>query len=376
MTTVLAALDADASARPVLSTAIAIAPLFDATATALHVPENGASAAENLARASGVELRKVSGVPIDQIVAATQDPDVAALVLGARGVHGGPQPAGHTALDVITRVPKPIVVVPPHAEPPEELALILAPLEGSSRPHIRNLPPRRARTVRMWSACAGDSLGRRSVGCAGPIAKRGRRSRVRPPAVAGRLGAPPRVKPFITGTITPVAPTREASPIMPRAIAANSAPSAIAPATRTAPFRKLEAGILNPPRHGKQRLLPEGHVERGRMLLLRSQPLERLRDATGKTRPTNPSSLETLTVAVVMSPVQIPQPRTGSAAQADAEERGCPTATRYSGACPPGTRRVRASRWSSKDPIGMAANPSATACSSTFCATWPASSST
>jgi nucleotide-binding universal stress UspA family protein len=132
MTTVLAALDADASARPVLRTAIAIAPLFDATATALHVPENGASAAENLARASGVELRTVSGVPIDQIVAATQDPDVAALVLGARGVHGGPQPAGHTALDVITRVPKPIVVVPPHAEPPEELALILVPLEGSS----------------------------------------------------------------------------------------------------------------------------------------------------------------------------------------------------------------------------------------------------
>jgi nucleotide-binding universal stress UspA family protein len=131
MTVVLAALAADASARPVLRTAIAIAPLFDATAMALHVPENGASAAETLARASGVELRKVSGVPIDQIVAATQDP-VAALVLGARGVHGGPQPAGHTALDVITRVPKPIVVVPPHAEPPEELALILVPLEGSS----------------------------------------------------------------------------------------------------------------------------------------------------------------------------------------------------------------------------------------------------
>ena len=29
---------------------------------------------------------------------AAQDPDVAALVLGTRGVHGGPQPAGHTAL--------------------------------------------------------------------------------------------------------------------------------------------------------------------------------------------------------------------------------------------------------------------------------------
>ena len=38
-------------------------------------------------------------------------------------------------------------------------------------------------------------------------------------------------------------------------------------------------------------------VERGRMLLLRRQPLERLRDATGQTRLSNPSSPETLTVA-------------------------------------------------------------------------------
>ena len=37
MTTVLAALDSDASARPVLSTAIALADLLDATVTCLHV---------------------------------------------------------------------------------------------------------------------------------------------------------------------------------------------------------------------------------------------------------------------------------------------------------------------------------------------------
>ena len=58
--------------------------------------------------------------------------DVAALVLGARGVHGGPQPAGHTALEVITRIPKPVAVVPPHGHPPEQIARILVPLEGSS----------------------------------------------------------------------------------------------------------------------------------------------------------------------------------------------------------------------------------------------------
>jgi hypothetical protein len=45
---------------------------------------------------------------------------------------GGPQLAGHTALEVVTRLPKPVVVVPPHAQPPKQLARILVPLDGSS----------------------------------------------------------------------------------------------------------------------------------------------------------------------------------------------------------------------------------------------------
>jgi nucleotide-binding universal stress UspA family protein len=132
MPTVLAALDANASAKPVLDTALAIATLFDATATALHVREDGAGAARELTGAAGIELREVTGSPVDQIVAATRRPGVAALVLGARGVHGGPQPAGHTALEIITRAPKPVVVVPPQAQPPKRLARILVPLEGTS----------------------------------------------------------------------------------------------------------------------------------------------------------------------------------------------------------------------------------------------------
>jgi nucleotide-binding universal stress UspA family protein len=132
VTTVLAALDSNASGRPVLSTAIALADLFDSTVTCLHVREEALSAAAELARAAGVELREVSGAPVEQIVNAGQDPDVAALVLGARGMHGGPQPAGHTALQVITRIPKPVAVVPPHAHPPERLNRILVPLEGTS----------------------------------------------------------------------------------------------------------------------------------------------------------------------------------------------------------------------------------------------------
>jgi nucleotide-binding universal stress UspA family protein len=132
VTTVLAALDSNASGRPVLSTAIALAGLFDSTVTCLHVREEALSAAPELARAAGVELREVSGDPVEQIVTAGQDPDVVALVLGARGVHGGPQPAGHTALQVITRISKPVAVVPPHAHPPERIDRILVPLEGTS----------------------------------------------------------------------------------------------------------------------------------------------------------------------------------------------------------------------------------------------------
>jgi nucleotide-binding universal stress UspA family protein len=132
VTTVLAALDSNASGRPVLSTAIALADIYDSTVTALHVHEEALSAAPELARAAGVELREVSGAPVEEIVNAARDPDVAALVLGARGVHGGPQPAGHTALQVITRIPKPVAVVPPHAHPPERINRILVPLEGTS----------------------------------------------------------------------------------------------------------------------------------------------------------------------------------------------------------------------------------------------------
>jgi nucleotide-binding universal stress UspA family protein len=132
MRTVLAALDSNASGGPVLSTAIALANLYDSTVTCLHVREEALSAASQLARAAGVELREVSGSPVDEIVNAAQDPDVAALVLGARGLHGGPQPAGHTALEVITRIQKPVAVVPPHAHPPEQINHILVPLEGTS----------------------------------------------------------------------------------------------------------------------------------------------------------------------------------------------------------------------------------------------------
>lgn len=132
MSTVLAALDADAAARPVLSSAIAVAELFDASVLGLHVRERGVGYAPELTDEAGIELREVDGAPVQEIVAATGAPGVAMLVLGARARRAGPIPVGQTALSVITQALKPVVVVPPHARPPARVARVLVPLEGTA----------------------------------------------------------------------------------------------------------------------------------------------------------------------------------------------------------------------------------------------------
>jgi nucleotide-binding universal stress UspA family protein len=131
MTTVLAALNSDAAAQPVLGTALALAPLYDASVVALHVREDGVNLPAKLTSAAGVELQETVGSVAETLAAAAERPDVVALVLGARSMRGGPQPAGHTTLDVITRVGKPVVVVPPHARSPKLIVRILAPLDGT-----------------------------------------------------------------------------------------------------------------------------------------------------------------------------------------------------------------------------------------------------
>jgi hypothetical protein len=89
------------------STALVLAPLFEVSVVAVHVPENGATVPTQLASAAGLEFRESAGSTIELIVSATDSSEVAA------------QPAGHTALEVITRVSRPVVVVPPHARPPD-----------------------------------------------------------------------------------------------------------------------------------------------------------------------------------------------------------------------------------------------------------------
>jgi nucleotide-binding universal stress UspA family protein len=128
---VLAALSADASARPIRAS-LALAWLFDAKVDALHVRENGASTAREVAGAAGVELHETSGSPIEEIVKAARSPEVVAVVVGASSLPGGPRPAGRTTTQVITRVTKPVVVVAPSSKLPERPARMLVALEDTS----------------------------------------------------------------------------------------------------------------------------------------------------------------------------------------------------------------------------------------------------
>lgn len=129
---VIAAVDSSAAAGSVLSVARAVAPLFHADVEAVHVLEDGGAAARAAGQAAGVKLSEISGPTVPALVTAARTDEVVAMVVGARGTPAGRRPAGHVALEVITTLRKPLVVVPPHAAGPSRLARVLVPLDGSA----------------------------------------------------------------------------------------------------------------------------------------------------------------------------------------------------------------------------------------------------
>jgi hypothetical protein len=128
--TVVAAIDGSAAAWPVLEAAGAFARSTASVVRALHIAEDGDDAAEALAVAHGTPLRIATGDVASCLVDATADAEVVAIVLGGRGRPSGARPAGHVALEVITRVDKPVIVVPPDAVHPGRLERVLVPAEG------------------------------------------------------------------------------------------------------------------------------------------------------------------------------------------------------------------------------------------------------
>ena len=132
MRKVLAAIDSSAAARPVLEVAVAVAELWEAEPYAFHVREDGVAATRAQCSAMGLPLQVVSGPTVERLVAAARPVDVAAVVIGARRTPGGRRPAGRTALEVITSLRKPLVVVPPHFAGPVRLGRLLIPLDGTA----------------------------------------------------------------------------------------------------------------------------------------------------------------------------------------------------------------------------------------------------
>jgi nucleotide-binding universal stress UspA family protein len=130
MRKVIAALDNSLAAGTVLSTAASLAKLFAAEVEALHVADDGDGIARQEAASADVRFRIAAGPTVPTLVAAASQDDVAALVLGARGLPG--RPVGSTALEVMTSLIKPVVVVPPNAERTSQVRRVLVPLEGTA----------------------------------------------------------------------------------------------------------------------------------------------------------------------------------------------------------------------------------------------------
>jgi hypothetical protein len=149
MTTILAAIDDSDAAGVVLATAAALAEVTAATPEALNVREDGIERARATAAAAGIPLREVTGDVTNEIVAAAADPEVRAVVVGARRHPEGARPAGHVAFALLARVRTPLVVVPPDTELPAVLRRMLVPLDGTMR------TARRARTAIDLAATAG-----------------------------------------------------------------------------------------------------------------------------------------------------------------------------------------------------------------------------
>lgn len=132
-TRVIAAIDNTAAAASVLSAADTIAvTLFDADVEALHVRENSDETALRIADEAGIRLRIETGPTVASIVHAARAPEVAAVIVGSRSKRDGPRPAGHTALEIMTSVEKPLFVVPPDTHLPYVLKKLLVPLDASA----------------------------------------------------------------------------------------------------------------------------------------------------------------------------------------------------------------------------------------------------
>lgn len=153
MTTVLAALDTSAAARAVLEVAIGIGELTGATVEAIHITDGPSDTPEWLAAHNEIPLRLLEGPVEPTLLHAMEDDAVIAAVVGARSTPGGRRPTGRTAMHILERASKPIIVVPPDVpSQAKKCRHLLVPLEGddeSSRPVLERLRPLLAAEIEL-----------------------------------------------------------------------------------------------------------------------------------------------------------------------------------------------------------------------------------
>jgi nucleotide-binding universal stress UspA family protein len=131
MKKVLAALDNSLAGRSTLAGAQALATVLGADLEALHVRVDGDRTVRDTADAAGVPLRLLAGSTVDCLVEAGSEADVVAVATGARGSAAARRSLGGTAAALATALLKPVLVVPPDAQPPDVFRRVLVPLEGT-----------------------------------------------------------------------------------------------------------------------------------------------------------------------------------------------------------------------------------------------------
>jgi nucleotide-binding universal stress UspA family protein len=130
MKKVLAALDNSLAGKALLAAARTLAALLDAEVQALHVQTDGDRTARSTAEAAGIPFQTSKGPVVERLVEAGRASDVVALAIGARGTPSARRPLGGTASAVASALPKPVMIVPPDAEPRESFRRVLVPIEG------------------------------------------------------------------------------------------------------------------------------------------------------------------------------------------------------------------------------------------------------
>ena len=128
---VIAAVNASAAVRPVLSAAAALAKILGAGVDAIHVEAGSSESSQAAAVQAGLPLRVLEGSPAEVVAEVASESDAVALVVGSRGTPGGRRPVGSTARDLVLRTGRPVLVVPPQCPYPVRLDHWLIPLEAS-----------------------------------------------------------------------------------------------------------------------------------------------------------------------------------------------------------------------------------------------------